>query len=163
MSKSKTYNPVDDLDVAKQPLYVTITGGNDEIGLRDGDKVIFDESLKKPKHGDVVVWEKPDGSMIVGSYDEQYYLQDGEETFRLIAIAVTLVRRFPRTTRKKSTAPPRADLKLADLRKQLDRLEFLPENEGTRFQLERKIYNLEQALTVEEWPDVIGGGDDGPN
>lgn len=39
----------------------------------------------------------------------------------------------------------------------LEALEFLPENEPTRFQLETEIYKLEHESDTDEWPDVIGG------
>lgn len=159
MPKAKTYNPVDDIYVAKKPIYVEVTGSNEEIGVYDGDKLVFDQSLRKPKHGDILLWEKPDGSQQVAKYDEGYYAFDGEENSTIVGIAVTLVRRIQRRAKPKQ-ATTKSDPKLADLRKQLERLERVPENEGERFRLESEIYKLETAAPDEdEWPEVIGGGE----
>lgn len=50
---------------------------------------------------------------------------------------------------------------LTDLRDKLAKLERLPENEAISLQLESAIYRLEHETDTDEWPDVIGGNDDG--
>jgi hypothetical protein len=43
-----------------------------------------------------------------------------------------------------------------DLKKRLDSIELLPENEAVLFQLETQIHKAERTLGDEEWPEVIG-------
>jgi hypothetical protein len=47
-------------------------------------------------------------------------------------------------------------VEIEELRKKLNMLERLPENEAIALQLESEIYRLEHESTIEEWPDVIG-------
>src|ERR1051326_1019099 len=44
---------------------------------------------------------------------------------------------------------------LITLRQRLNRLERLPENEATAFQLETEIYRLKNESPADEWPDLI--------
>ena len=160
MPKAKTYNPMDDIYVAKKPVYVSIKGENEEVGLRDDDCVIFDERLKKPKDGDVVLWETPRGRVVTVFSEEYEFEWEKEST--IVAVAVTLIRRFKRKSKaKKTSSAAKSDPRLSDLQKQLDRLERVPENESERFKLESEIFKLENAVPEDEWPEVIGGGDDG--
>ena len=52
---------------------------------------------------------------------------------------------------------PEIEQQLIILRSRLEQLEYLPENEAVRFQLETQIYQLEQEQNRNEWPEVIGG------
>jgi hypothetical protein len=45
------------------------------------------------------------------------------------------------------------------LKSQLARLEWLPENEATRFKLQTEISRLEREMASEAWPEIIGGSD----
>jgi hypothetical protein len=63
----------------------------------------------------------------------------------------------------KTDTPARENSELAKLRRNLETLELLPENEAIRFQLESQVYKLERETeNAERWPDVIGdeGGND---
>lgn len=42
------------------------------------------------------------------------------------------------------------------LRRRLEKLDFEPQNEACRFQLETELYQLEQETIADEWPEVIG-------
>lgn len=54
-------------------------------------------------------------------------------------------------------APPDISAEIETARAQLAALEYVPENEGVRMDLETRIYSLgRQVATVTEWPDVIG-------
>lgn len=46
---------------------------------------------------------------------------------------------------------------LARLKRRLEAVDWLPENEATRFRLETEIYQLESAADVDEWPEFIRG------
>lgn len=50
----------------------------------------------------------------------------------------------------------RGKKRLEQLRRRLDRVEPLPENEAVRFQLETEIYRLEYAQPEDEWPEFVG-------
>jgi hypothetical protein len=56
---------------------------------------------------------------------------------------------------KQAGQPKEEGQRLARLRRELDELERLPENEATCFQLEKQIYDLEREQDVDEWPEVI--------
>ena len=58
----------------------------------------------------------------------------------------SLIRTFPRKAkRQKKATRPSESAEIAKLRKELARLERVPENEVTRFQIESEIYKLERA------------------
>lgn len=53
---------------------------------------------------------------------------------------------------------PDISAELNSAREQLAALEYVPENEGVRMDLESRIYSLgRQVAALTEWPDVIGG------
>ena len=69
-------------------------------------------------------------------------------------------RNKPAKTRNRSDGETQSDPEVERLRDKLTKLERLPENEATAFQLESEIYKLErEASNANEWPDVIGGAD----
>jgi hypothetical protein len=60
--------------------------------------------------------------------------------------------------RPRKTKPKQNDLvELTSLREKLAKLEYLPENEAVRFNLESEIYRLERDADSDEWPYMIGG------
>lgn len=77
---------------------------------------------------------------------------DDSQTFRHLGLEPQRSHYNEPKTRK-----PREKSPLKALREQLEALEFVPENESCRLQLESQIYRLEQEGTRDEWPDVIGG------
>lgn len=131
-------------DGVKSPAYILV-GSSDLDGIEDNDLLMVDRARTKPRHGDYVVWEKPNG-YTVGYYDSDCEYDDDP----VYGIGVCLIRRIKRKRRTKAKADPAASLK-----RKLERLERVPENEAIRFELETEIYNLEHE-TEEEWPDQVG-------
>lgn len=141
-----TFSPLELLEGVPNGHFV-IVGDNTVEGLEKGDFVLFDRDRTKPKDGDLTCWGE--GQDLTFGY---YHTDDAERDKPVWGIAVGLVRRFKKRSKK---APQRGENReLAGLRGKLDRLERVPENEAVRFQLETEIHRLEQEPT-DEWPDVI--------
>lgn len=86
-------------------------------------------------------------------------LMDGcsQDRFEQISGTYSLDLKLPITARAKDASVNGETLEVVALREELSRLERLPENEATRFQLEKEIYQLEREANADgEWPQVIG-------
>jgi hypothetical protein len=138
-----------------------------------GDLLLIDRARKRPKDGDLVMWQTLDGDFAVS-----YYFKSNEETLgsrkkylasmgKVWGIATGLLRCFGGFSQKarlsRKTVMASEDARLSTLRKSITNLERLPENETERFKLEIEIYQLENATSDDEWPDEIGEVSNGPN
>lgn len=101
----------------------------------------------------------PDATLDYVNQHAQFPRMTAEETLS------NLINRDPskigyRMTLGEDTESPteRANPEIETLCARLDRLELLPENEATRFQIETQIYKLEQQTVGDEWPEIIGAG-----
>lgn len=135
-----------------------LLSGNGVAGLSDGDCLLIDRSLKKPKFGDYVAWEVSHKKAL----SVRFYSDDGNHDGTIYGIAVVIVRKLNRKkNRRKSTSHRDGQVHLSSLRDKLTKIERLPENEAERFKLETEVYQLEHgAENPDLWPDVIGGDDE---
>lgn len=127
------------------PAYVHMGSGDESIGVQQGDLLLVDRGRTKPRDGEIVAHGSLQGRLTVGRYDSDY-----EYDSPLFGVVVTVIRKLKRKRRTKAKADPTASLK-----KKLEQLERVPENEAIRFELETEIFNLEHE-TEEEWPDHVG-------
>lgn len=134
------------LDGLTTPRFIRITADQSIPGLQANDLVLIDCGHKRPRDGDFVCWGNLDApGAAIYSRDYEYP--------NMIGIGVAVIRKG-RFAKIKNDQKPE-DRQAETLRRKLDRLERVPENEAERFRLESEIYRLENQTDVDEWPEVI--------
>jgi hypothetical protein len=94
-----------------------------------------------------------------GAKPHNYEIIRGDEleakTIDKLFFLVGDLMRLPEPDAPKPIKKRKERSELQKAKDQLEVLDFVPENEAYRLQLETKIFNLEHESADEEWPDVI--------
>jgi len=129
---------------AGETFFVRVSGDQTGFGIAAGDILVADRAIT-PAPGELAIVEEG-GELCIRAYA-------GGDVWATVTYTI-----HKAAGQVFAGACETADTRheeIADLRDQLKRLERLPENEATRFQLETEIEGLERELAADEWPDTI--------